>query len=89
MSHVGIACLFHRVVVSVYDLVQILCDDFGDFVKLLVIELAIFDKFGKCDRSKIAHSHLIRSRVLNDFRAKVTGRDVTAVKNYNCIIINK
>mmetsp|Transcript_27903 Transcript_27903/g.64842 ORF Transcript_27903/g.64842 Transcript_27903/m.64842 type:complete len:299 (-) Transcript_27903:754-1650(-) len=90
MAHVRLARLWHRVVVAIDDLVQVLRGNLGDPVETLeVVGLSSFSTLGilghrRCkgwqgDRCQVAHSHFIRRGVLNDLRTEIGRVDGTQV----------
>merc|ERR1719361_2885253 len=81
MTHVGPARLCNRVVIPLYDLVEVPRRNLCHLVKPLEIEglvLAAHER-GQCNRCEVAHSHLVRRCVLNDFRAEVGAVDCAQV----------
>lgn len=77
VSHVGVLCLLHWVVVPVYDLVQVLGHSAGDIMQFLIHELLglLVDESGQCNGCQVADGHLIRTGVLNDLSAQVGALD--------------
>lgn len=71
VTHVGVLGFLYWVVVDVNDLVQVASYSLGDGVQLLKVVCAVPDKAGQSDRSQVADSDFIRSRVFNDLGAQV------------------
>eukprot|EP00438_Fugacium_kawagutii_P034554 Skav201792 [mRNA] locus=scaffold645:38737:39012:- [translate_table: standard] len=75
MAHVGTTSFFHGIVVSIDDLVQILCDHLGDLIEFLEVKNITLHKGGQGNGCKVADCHLILGGVLNDLRAQVGAMD--------------
>ena len=81
MAHVGVASLFHGVVVDVNDTVQVARGVVGDVVEELVVEhtVAHVDELGQGDGGQVADRHFVLGGVLHDLRAEVGGANGTEV----------
>ena len=77
MAHVGVAGLFHGVVVHVNDAVQVARGVVGDVVEKLVVEhtVARVHELGQGDGGQVADGHFVLGGVLHDLRAEVGGAD--------------
>ena len=58
------------IMVDVNDLVQVASDHLGDFVKLVVVELAILDVGRKPEGGQVAHGNLVGAGVLDNLGCK-------------------
>jgi hypothetical protein len=77
VAEVAAACLLDGVVVDLDDLVQVACDNHGDLVELVEVELAtlVVDKGREGKRSQVAHGYLIGCSELDNLSAKVGAAD--------------
>ncbi|QQP33121.1 Ribonucleoside-diphosphate reductase [Caligus rogercresseyi] len=58
MSHVGSSCFFNGIVIDVNDLIEIPCDDFGNFLEMLEVKGLVLDKLVHGNGGEIADGDL-------------------------------
>ncbi len=71
MAQVGCACLIHRVVVDVDDVVEHAHGVVDGFLQLLVVQLTFLDVIHQIDRAEVADRDLFLGGVERDLGAQV------------------